>query len=547
MHSFREVFSIMDDVSLTQRLVSRRRFLGTSGAGLAAGLGGAIGLRDSAHAAQTELPATWDIEADVVVIGAGGAGTCAAIEAARAGASVVVFEKASTPGGNTAHSGGVIYLGGGTPLQKANGFEDTPENMYAYLELQMGPTSDHDRLHYYCDNSVDHYNWLIEAGVTFGEKYWEGKVVQPSAEDGGLYFSDNQTNAPFSELIDPMPRGHMMKGAGAAVYQALHTTAAALPIQWHFNTRGERLIVSDGRVVGIVVQTGIADPSDPTTDGTPVAATPTAASQTLNVKANKGVILTTGGFQFNTEMLQDHAPWYLSGFGLGGPHLGDDGSGIKMGAAVGGDAFNLSFASPWDFVYAPGENCKGVLVDGIGRRFVAETRYGADIGDAVFRRNNGIAWLIMDTPIHDAAVAAGAVFADPVATADTLEELATALNLNVDVFANEIAFYNEHAAAGEDPVWEKHAEFLQPLETGPFIAFEFGAKKGIPFITLGGLRSNVECNVLNQWGETIPGLYSAGRTSPGISQEYYVSGSAVGDCTFWGKEAGRAASAAESW
>jgi 3-oxo-5alpha-steroid 4-dehydrogenase len=538
----------MDKVIQSNRALSRRRLLGTGGAGIAAGLGGAIGLRDVANAAQTEVPETWDLEADVVILGSGGAGTSAAIEASRGSASVIVFEKASNPGGNTAHSGGVIYLGGGTPLQQANGFEDTPENMYAYLELQMGPTSNLDRLRYYCENSVDHYNWLIDAGVTFGEKYWEGKVVQPSAEEGGLYFSDNQTNSPFSELIDPMPRGHMMKGAGAAVYQALHTTAQGLDIQWQFNTRGERLIVNEeGRVVGVVVQTGIADPSDPTTDGTPAAATPTAASQTLNVKANKGVVLAAGGFQFNPEMLADHAPWYLTGFGLGGPHLGDDGSGIKMGAAVGADAFNLSFASPWDFIYAPGENCKGVLVDGVGRRFVAETRYGADIGDAVFRRNNGIAWLVMDTAIYDGAIAAGAVLGDPVATAASLEELATALNLEASVFLNELAFYNEQAAAGADPVWGKHAEFLQPLETGPFMAFQFGAAKGIPFITLGGLRSDIDCNVIDQWGETIPGLYGAGRTSPGISQEYYVSGTAVGDCTFWGKVAGRAAAAAESW
>jgi len=318
----------MDNATQSGSRVSRRRFLGTSGAGIAVGLGAALSLNGT-HAAQTEVPETWDLEADVVVIGAGGAGTTAAIEAARAGASVMVFEKASTAGGNTAHSGGVAYIGGGTPIQKANGFEDTPDNMYAYLELQMGPTADLERLRYYCDHSVEHFEWLVEAGVTFGEEYFEGKVVQPSAETGGLYFSDNQTNSPFSEQIDPMPRGHMSPGAGAGFYKPLKETADGLPIEWQFNTRGERLIVDGDRIVGIVVQTGIADPAAPTADGTPADATPTAESRTLNVKANKGVILTTGGFQFNKEMLEDHAPWYLNAFGLGGPHLGDDGSGRR--------------------------------------------------------------------------------------------------------------------------------------------------------------------------------------------------------------------------
>jgi 3-oxo-5alpha-steroid 4-dehydrogenase len=508
-------------------------------------MAGALSI-NGAHAAQTELPETWDLEADVVVIGSGGAGTTAAIEAARAGASVLVFEKASVAGGNTAHSGGVVYVGGGTSIQKANGFEDTPDNMYAYLEMQMGPTADLERLRFYCDHSVEHFDWLVEAGVPFGEEYFEGKVVQPLAETGGLYFSDNQTNSPYSEAIDPMPRGHMAKGAGPGVYMPLKAVADTLEIDWHFNTRGERLIVDGDRVVGIVVQTGIADPAAPTADGTPASATPTAGSQTLNVKANKGVILTTGGFQFNTEMLAVHCPWYMQGFGLGGPHLGDDGSGIKMGAAVGGETFNMGFGSPWNFIYSPGENCKGILVGTAGRRFIAETRYGEDTGNAVMRElEDGVAYLIMDTAINEEAVSAGSTLVSPVATADTLEELAATLGINVDVFMNEVAFYNEKAALGEDPIFGKHAEYLQPLEQGPFMAFDYGAAKGIPFITLGGLRSDIDCNVLNQWGEPIPGLYSAGRTSPGISQESYISGSAVGDCTFWGRVAGKAAAANE--
>lgn len=523
--------------------VSRRRFIGTSGASLAAGIGAMSMAGSPAHAVQTDLPESWDIEADVVVIGAGGAGTSAAIEASRAGASVVVFEKASAKGGNTAHSGGVVYLGGGTDLQKAHGFEDTPDNMYEYLKLQMGPTTDQERLRFYCDSSVEHYNWLVNEGVVFGEEYFPGKVVQPPADTGGLSYTDNQENSPYSELITPVPRGHMSPGAGAGFYRPLGEAADALPIEWHFNTRGERLIMDGDRVAGIVVQTGIADPAAPTDDATPADATPTADSTFLNVKVNKGVILTTGGFQFNQEMLAVHAPWFLDAYGLGGPHLGDDGSGIKMGAAAGGETFNMSYGSPWNFIYSPGELCKSILVDGNGRRFVAETSYGEDIGNAVFLKSDGIGWLVMDSAIHQQSLDAGASLPQPVATADSLDALADELGINVEVFLNEVAFYNEQAAAGLDPILGKHASYLQPIEQGPFMAFQYGVAKGIPFITLGGLRSDINCNVINQWGETIPGLYSAGRTSPGISQESYVSGSALGDCTFWGRVAGKAAAA----
>jgi 3-oxo-5alpha-steroid 4-dehydrogenase len=149
--------------------------------------------------------------------------------------------------------------------------------------------------------------------------------------------------------------------------------------------------------------------------------------------------------------------------------------------------------------------------------------------------------------VVDEVTAAGRALAEPVASADTIEGLAEQLELPVEVLANTIAFYNEQAAAGEDALFHKKAEFLQPLETAPFVAFDFGQATGLPFITLGGLRADAQTRVLDSFDTPIPGLHSAGRTAPGISPEYYVSGSAVGDCTFWGRVAGKAVAAAESW
>lgn len=510
--------------------VSRRRFLGTAGAGAAAGAlataGTLAGLGDVAAA---DVPASWDRETDILIAGAGGAGLSAAIEAARAGAEVLVFEQSDQLGGNTAHSGGIVYLGGGTPLQLEHGFEDTPDNMYTYLVAQMGPTADVERIRIYCDESVEHYGWLESIGVPFGTEYFPGKVVQPPAEDGGLSFSGNEANYPFTEIAEPMPRGHMAVGAGAAIGAALIETVESEPaITTELNAHVNRLVVAtDGRVVGAVVGVN---------------------GQEEYVLARKGVILTTGGFQFNPEMINIHLPWYNDALPLGGPQQGDDGSGIRMAQAVGADVTNMSFASPWKFVYAPGEMCKCILVDGQGSRFVNESAYGQDVGEGIVLRNGGVAWMIMDQTLVDELTELGRALGDPVATADTIDDLAAELELSQPVFEQTMAFYNEQAALGEDPVFHKKAEFLQPLETAPFHAFDFGMATGMPYITLGGLRADTKTRVLSAIDYTpIPGLYSAGRTAPGISNEYYNSGTAVGDCTFWGRVAGREAAAAEAW
>ncbi|MER2220182.1 MAG: FAD-dependent oxidoreductase, partial [Rhodococcus sp. (in: high G+C Gram-positive bacteria)] len=112
---------------------------------------------------------TWDYEADVVVAGYGIAGVTAAIEAARAGAEVLVLERTGGWGGAASLAGGFIYLGGGTPLQKACGFEDSVQNMKTFMKAALGPGTDDAKIDAYCEGSVDHYNWLVDAGVPFKE------------------------------------------------------------------------------------------------------------------------------------------------------------------------------------------------------------------------------------------------------------------------------------------------------------------------------------------------------------------------------------------
>ena len=124
----------------------------------------------------------WDDEADIVIVGLGAAGSCAAIEAREAGADVLVLERASGGGGLTASAAGHLYLGGGTRVQKAVGVEDSVEAMFTYL-MAVTPKPDEAKIRLYCDESVSHFDWLVERGVPFNDSiHLEKNVVQMTDE-----------------------------------------------------------------------------------------------------------------------------------------------------------------------------------------------------------------------------------------------------------------------------------------------------------------------------------------------------------------------------
>ena len=123
---------------------------------------------------------------DVVVVGFGIAGGCAALEAARAGARVLLLEKSAVHGGTSSMSGGHFYLGGGTAVQRATGHDDSADEMYKYL-VAVSAEPDHEKIRAYCDGSVEHFNWLEALGFQFERSYWKGKVVVPPGTEGLSY------------------------------------------------------------------------------------------------------------------------------------------------------------------------------------------------------------------------------------------------------------------------------------------------------------------------------------------------------------------------
>ena len=146
--------------------------------------------------AATEVPA-WDLEADVVVVGLGAAGAAAAIEAAEAGASVLVLEREFAGGGTSALSGGSLYLGGGTPLQRACGFDDTPEEMYRYLRASVQPGPPDEWLRAYCEGSVALYDWLVARGVPFEAEFLPPeRGTYPWGSEHGLSYTGQRARPP---------------------------------------------------------------------------------------------------------------------------------------------------------------------------------------------------------------------------------------------------------------------------------------------------------------------------------------------------------------
>src|SRR6185312_9260478 len=181
----------------------------------------------------------WSDDVDVVVVGFGIAGGCAAVSAATEGARVLMLERAAEAGGTTSMAGGHFYLGGGTAVQQATGHSDSPDEMYNYL-VEVSREPEPDKIRAYCDGSVEHFNWLEDLGFQFERSYYPGKVVVPPGTEG-LSYTGNEKVWPFCERAKPAPRGHSVPvpgelGGASMVIDLLVKRADALGVQIRYET-----------------------------------------------------------------------------------------------------------------------------------------------------------------------------------------------------------------------------------------------------------------------------------------------------------------------
>jgi len=462
---------------------------------------------------------SWDLEADVVVVGFGCAGACAAIEAAEAGADVLVLERASGGGGTSAMSGGLLYLGGGTAVQQACGYEDSPEEMYKFLMAACGPEADEAKVRIFCAESVAHFHWLVAHGVSFKHSFYPEPFMEPPTDDC-LVYSGGEDAYPFDRIARPVPRAHKPQYAGAAggfLMQKLVGAAERSGARIVCDARCETLVVDErGAVVGAVIQH----------DG-----------RQRCVRARRGVILTAGGFIQNREMVTRYSPLLSKcNYKLG--QDGDDGRAIRMAMGAGADIIRMDAGEVAVPLTPPRRLMRGILVNRFGQRFINEDTYYGRVGQECLFRQDGQMFLIVDTAIYERNLAGMSA----AHVEETVEDLEHSLGMPRGVLVSTVAFYNRCAAQREDPVFHKNAAMLQPLSTPPYAAIDCRTDKTIwATFTLGGLHTQPTGEVLDPDGIVIPGLYAAGRTTSGIAAYGYVSGISLADGTFFGRAAGRRA------
>ncbi|MDH3240420.1 MAG: FAD-dependent oxidoreductase [Alphaproteobacteria bacterium] len=464
-------------------------------------------------------------QTDVAIIGAGGAGVAAGIEACDAGAMAIAFEKAPEPGGAAAISGGGCMIVG-TPLQKEKGIEDTPDLAFDDWMKWGGPSADEVWARYYIEHSLhDLYHWAESHGVKWVD-------MKPQEGNSVMRWTRSQNN-----------------GLGLMT----HLIAA-------FQKRGGE-IVSGTEITEIKRDgnrvTGIKGVN--TENGAPV-----------DVDA-KTVVVTTGGFNSNLDMVLEARPELGNDRVMEGSGLGSTGSGHKMVRQIGGYLTHMDHI--WFYVYAtpdyrdPSQR-RGLVfrqapgyiwVNQQGNRFHNEARSGGNSASpALMAQTPRHAWAIVDTPMK-----ANMEIADPyyregdkvardkveellekspfIKKSDTLEGLAKEIQVDEKTFLETVSRYNAAFDAGleVEPEFSKPLKQSKKFDTPPYYAIQIFplARKNF-----GGIKTDLHCRVLDKHFEPIQGLYAAGEAcgmaGGHINGRAGLEGTMLGPSVFSGRVAG---------
>jgi 3-oxo-5alpha-steroid 4-dehydrogenase len=521
----------------------------------------------------------WDIQADVVVVGFGAAGACAALEAAAAGADVVVLDRFGG-GGATALSGGVIYAGGGTRWQREARVADSAEAMAGYLGSETGDAVSAATVAEFCAGSAAMLDWLAGHGVPFEGSLCPDKTSYPSNRHY-LYYSGSELSA--AAVAAPAPRGHRVRGRGTSggvlftrLARAVERSGARVLPQ---TTACALVTGTGGRVTGVECRTlrgapawaraahralrrasakpWVYAPKLGRVMHRPVAWLERRYGRPLRVAAGRGVVLAAGGFVANRTMMREHAPAFRGGLPLGTP--GDDGSGIRLGTAAGGATAFLGRVSVWRFLTPPPALLGGVLVDRAGRRVCDESRYGAAVGEAIMGSERGQAWLLVD---RDTLALARRQLRGPAlwfqrlqgaylltvgrVSAPTVAGVAARAGIDPAGLTATLEAHNAAAAGGRPDPAGKPAAAVRAQLRPPFSVIDCSIRPRLaypaPMLTLGGLVVAEDTGQVRRGdGSVVPGLYAAGRSAVGLCSHSYVSGLSLADCVFSGRRAGRSA------
>ena len=489
------------------------------------------------------------VDADVVVVGAGGAGMTAAITAAAEGKSVVILESQSMVGGNSVRATGGMNAGK-TVYQDENEFGEsagvektlkTAAEKYAdnetitalaktvseqWAAYQANPTgyfdsvelmeldtmiggkgiNDPELVETLCANSADAIDWLDEHGIT----------LHDVSSFGG---------ASVKRIHRPVNAEGKTVSVGSYMIPLLQENCEKAGVQILLNTTANEILTdANGAAVGIK------------------ATGSTGETVTVNAKA---VVLTTGGFGANLDMVTEYKP-ELKGF-MTTNAAGAQGQGIEMAQAIGAATVDMDQIQIHPTVEANTaalitEGLRGdgaVLINAEGKRFIDEVGTRDVVSAAEIAQTGSYSWLVVDQAMVDASsVIQGYIKKGYTVTGETYEELGEAMGVDAAAFAETMEKWNGYVEAKNDPDFGR-TSFANPLNTAPYYAVKVTA--GVHH-TMGGLKINANTEVLNEKGEVIPGLFAAGEVTGGVHGANRLGGNAVADFTVFGRIAGAAAS-----
>ncbi|MGI4816192.1 MAG: FAD-dependent oxidoreductase [Janthinobacterium lividum] len=445
---------------------------------------------------------------DVIVIGAGMAGHCTALEAARQGGAVLLLEKTARYGGSTRMCGGAFAFAG-TAAQQKSGVQDTAEILEEDLMKAGKYRNDRALVHIYASEQYGAYKWLEAMGLTFD------KVSLSGAQS--------------------VPRNHSINPV--RVLETLHSEALKAGVTFRENAGVERLLTEgaagDRVVTGVVLSNG------------------------EKILARGGVVIATGGFSRATDLVERFVPHLLAAKPMGGE--GNTGDGLRMAWALGADLIDIGYVKgtfgapvrtpiPGTEEIAPrivSSMYRGaIVVNAAGKRFVKESVSYKVIGDYCLQQPNALAFQVFDSqvmaqssPLPTVADYESALKSGLLVQADTLDELAEKVGIDVAALRATVTHYNAAVDGKEADEFERDSlstGYGKPtrVEQAPFYALP--CTTGLTS-TYCGLRVNEQAHVLDVYKESIPGLYATGEVMGGFHGETYMSGSSLAKGCIFGR------------
>ena len=437
---------------------------------------------------------------DVVVVGSGGAGLAAAIQAHDLGASVVVVEKMSVIGGNTNKASAGMNAAE-TKFQKLKGIVDSKDLFYNETMTGGKNKNNPELLRYFVENAPDAIDWLDNNGIE----------LSGITTTGGM--SVDRTHRPASGAA-----------VGGYLISGLVKNINRRGIEVMLDSNVTEIITENHKVVGVKVTEE---------DG---------SIQTIKAKA---VIIATGGFSANREMVEKYRP-DLKGF-VTTNHKGATGSGIMILEKLGAGTVDMKEIQIHPTVeqttsYLISESIRGggaILVSQIGKRFVNELDTRDKVSAEIIKLPEHYSYILFDQQVRDENKAVEEyVSHDLVVQADSINELAQKLSIDANTLSNTIERYNQFVNTKQDEDYGRTTGMRHPINKAPYYAIKIAP--GVHH-TMGGVTINTHTQVLDTAKNVIQGVFAAGEVVGGVHGANRIGGNAVADIIIFGMQAGRQA------